>query len=159
MNLVISQKKPQVKDLAENSLYILQESRLIIKHKKGNNTYNTSQISNLRILKTRKSKSNFVFLMGISLMGFFGVSTFGMNIIIGVLSLIIFIIAVFGYFLRQPTYDLMINVHNLGFRKFRLSKHEVSSAKELVSIYKALYFEKNNAFQNKLDFESWKLSK
>ncbi len=92
-------------------------------------------------------------------MGFFGVSTFGMNIIIGVLSLILFVIAIFNYFLRQPSYDLLINVHNLGFRKFRLSKHEVSSAKELVSIYKALYFEKNNEFQNKLDFESWKLSK
>lgn len=158
MNSVIFSKKKQENDLVENPLYILQESRLIIKHKKGKNVFNISQVSNLRILKNRKSATNIYFLLGMSLFGFFGVITFEMNLIIGVLSVIVFLIAVFSFFFKRHTYDLLINVHNLGFRKFRLSKNEISPAKELVSIYKTLYFEKNNEFQNKLDFESWKQS-
>jgi hypothetical protein len=129
--------------LFKDPFFLLYESHLVLNFKEEKKIFNLDEISNLRYLKKRDYKINFLFFI-LGCLGYY-ISLFSIktNLLLLLLSLLIastFIIISLS--IENHNKLLLINVGNVGFKKLKISNKDDFSAEKLVRIFRINYLEK-----------------
>ncbi len=122
------------KILQKNPLFIILESKVIFKNNNEKVCFYLDQISKVRLIENRDFTHSIVVLVFSALFYLLVLSPFNLNFVFSFLYLIIMsILFVTSFFIKNNTYKLLINNGNFSFNEITISKSNITYAENFIA--------------------------
>ena len=137
------------KILEINPFFTILESTVIFKTYNDRISIYFDQISNARIIKNRDTKPNILLLVSTGLFYLLSKSLFlDLNFVLKSLYImVIFVLLITIFSIKNFTYKLLINVGEIGFNEFPISQRNVNHAKNFVTQFEHTNMTKINKLE------------
>lgn len=124
------------KIVEENPLFILLDSKVIVKNKKEKITFYLNQISNVRVKKLRDRSPSVIALVNLILFYLLFLSTLNLSSTIKILCVtVLTILFIISFFIKKYTYKLVINQGKFKFNEITITKDNNTYAEKLIATF------------------------
>lgn len=130
-NLTTSTKTE--KNLEENSLFIMSESKVIFKNNTDTLSLNLNLISRARLVKNRDFTANVLVLLFLALFYFLEIAPMDLNFLFSLIyiALISFVFLI-SFLIKKHRYILLIHTSKFNFNEITISKKNIPYAENFI---------------------------